>query len=135
MNARNMAELRNMLMHEAQKAMTVASEKILAEMYHQTGDFYTGGEPKMYERTGTLANTPKTTALSTQGTSVSFDAYLDQSGSYTSGKHPSVGDVLELTNSGSFPGLRPAVGKTGYWDRAETNMEKILNDVLRKVFR
>lgn len=134
MNVNSMEELRKAMLHEAEKAMRVASEKILAEMHHETGDFYTGGEPEIYERTGALGDTPKTTAITQSGDSVSFDAYLDQSHTYTTGKNPTMHDVLILTNNGSFPGLHPAVGKTGFWDRAEDKMQDILDDVMGKTF-
>ena len=83
MVATNMKQLENMLKKQARKALTVASEKIEADMYEETGDFYTKGKPKMYERTGALGDTPRTTAISTNGNILTFNAYLDQSHQYT----------------------------------------------------
>lgn len=80
MTAKNMKELEQMLLKEMRKAMNVASERMLADMYDETGGFYTQGNPKMYQRTGALGDTPKTTAVSSSGNVVSFKAYLDTSG-------------------------------------------------------
>lgn len=134
MNARNMAELRNMLMREAQKAMARVSARAMDIMSERIGEFYAGGTPQEYMRTYQLWRTPKTEDIRTSGNEVSVKLYLDQSGSYTTGKHPTMGDVLELTNSGSFKGLRPAVGKAGYWDRAVQDIERMANDVLGETF-
>ena len=45
MAANNMSQLNAMLMKELRKAMNVASEKMLADMYGETGKFYTKGKP------------------------------------------------------------------------------------------
>ena len=128
-----------MLMQELRKAMNVTSEKALADMYDETGKFYTGGKPKVYQRTGALGDTPRTTALSVGGQSASFDAYLDQTHGYTTGKHPSMHDVLELANSGktssSVGNLKPTVGKSGFWERSEKKMKKTFERTMKQFFK
>ena len=131
---RSLNALEKALQSRLQKAMNVASEKALADMYEQTGDFYAGGEPIMYERTGALGDTPKTTAVQSSGNDVSFKAYLDTAGGYSTGKNPSMLEVLKLTNDGSYPGLRPAKGKTGYWDRAKEQIIKDTEDTIKSFF-
>jgi len=133
--SRNIAELQRDIMKSMQKAVRVTEQKALADMYEETGGFYTGGEPVMYERTGALGDTPKTTSPKVNNDSVSFEAYLDQSHGYTTGKNPSMTDVLHLTNDGNYHGLRPAVGKTGFWDRAEEKIEKDLNSTMGSFFK
>lgn len=139
MIAHNMKELEQMLLREMVKAMNVTSDKVLANMYEETGKFYTSGNPVMYQRTGALGDTPKTTSLSVSGKSASFEAYLDQSGGYSTGKSPSMHDVLNLANyritSSSVGYLKPALGKAGFWERAEKKMEKTLNQTMKKFFR
>lgn len=138
MIAKNMKELNSMLNKELKKAMNVVSEKALANMYEAAGEFYTQGEPKMYERTGALGNTPRTTSLSSTGNSVSFEAYLDKKHQYTTGKNPSMEDVLKLANNGitnsSVGKLRKTVGKQGFWEEAEKKIEKDLDDTLSNFF-
>lgn len=141
MTVNNMRQLEQMLLKEAQKAMTVASDKILADMYDETGKFYTKGSPKMYQRTGALGDTPRTTAISTSGKTVSFDAYLDTSHGYTTGSNPSMLQVLNLANYGTpfttkngYP-AKPTLGQKGFWERAEKKMQKTLDRTMSKFFK
>lgn len=140
MTANNMSQLNAMLMKELRKAMNVASEKMLADMYGETGKFYTKGEPK-YERTGALGDTPRTTAITSVGNSVSFEAYLDLNHQYTTGSYPSMEQVLHLANSGipftsknGYP-ARPTLGKKGFWEASEKKMARTLNQTMRKFFK
>lgn len=136
-----MKQLEQMLLKETRKAMTVVSDKVLANMYDETERFYTKGKPKQYQRTGALGDTPRTTAISTDGNEVSFDAYLDTSHSYTTGSNPSMTDVLNLANYGTpfitrngYP-AKPTLGKQGFWERAEKKMQRTLNGTMKKFFK
>ena len=144
MAASNMTQLNNMLMRELRKAMDIASNEILADMYEETGKFYTQGNPK-YERTGALGDTPETTPLassvSANGGQVSFDARLNTSHQYTTGSKPNMEEVLLLANSGipfttknGYP-AKPTVGKKGFWEASEKKMQKTLDDTLNKFFK
>lgn len=138
MAAKNMKELEQMLLKEMRKAMNVASERMLADMYDETGSFYTQGNPKMYQRTGMLGDTPKTTAVSSSGNVVSFRAYLDTSGGYTTGDNPSMTQVLDLANYGkpwTTKGgslARATLGKKGFWERAEKKMQRTLDKTMEQ---
>lgn len=145
MTANSMEELNAMLIKDLNKAMGVTSEKTLADMYDETGKFYTGKQPKVYQRTGALGDTPKTTAVTVSsdksGGSASFDAYLDIGHKYSTGSMPGMQEVLNLANSGirfttknGYP-AKDTVGKKHFWERAEKNMEKTLNSTLKKFFK
>ena len=141
MTANNMNQLNNMLMKELRKAMNVASDKMLADMYGETGKFYTKGKPKSYERICALRHPPRTTALKTFGNIVSFEAYLDLNHQYTTGSYPSMEQVLNLANSGipftsknGYP-ARPTLGRKGFWEASEKKMERTLNQTMRKFFK
>ena len=141
MTANNMNQLNNMLMKELRKAMNIASDKMLADMYGETGKFYTKGKPKSYERTGALGDTPRTTAIKTFGNIVSFEAYLDLNHQSTTGSYPSMEQVLNLANSGipftsknGYP-ARPTLGKKGFWEASEKKMERTLNQTIGKFFK
>lgn len=124
-------------MKHTRKAMTVAATKMEADMYEETGDFYTGLKPKKYVRTGALGDTPRTTAITVIGNTLTFNAYLDQSHQYTTGKNPSMGAVLSVANDHSLSStyvLRPPVGKQGFWERAEQKMELTFNKTMRSFF-
>lgn len=138
MVARSLEQLERQIMDEMKKAMNIISDKALSDMYDEVGDFYTGGDPIMYKRTGALGDTPRTTNLSVSKSSISFDAYLDTTHRYTSGKNPTMLDVLNLTDQGitnsSVGNLRRAVGKRGFWERAEKKIEKSFNETMQSFF-
>lgn len=141
MAANNMRELEAMLMKELRKSMNVASEKMLADMYEETGKFYTKGKPKQYIRTGALGDTPKTTALTVAGNTVSFEAYLDKDHQYITGDNPNMEQVLNLANSGKAwttkggKQARATLGKKGFWEASEKKMERTFNRTMRKFFK
>lgn len=143
MTAKNMKQLNNMLMKQLNKAMFVASEKMLADMYDETGKFYTKGNPKYYVRTGALGDTPRTTAIKTTKAAMEgqskFEVYLDTSLRYTTGKMPSMEAVLYLANDGISPAppnhLRATLGRKGFWERANKKMEGTFNRTMRRFFR
>lgn len=145
MTANNMSDLNAMLIKELGKAMNIASDKALADMYDETGKFYTKGSPVMYDRTGALGDTPKTTAVTISsfgnGGQASFEAYLDTNHQYTSGDNPNMQQVLELANYGtpwttaSGATAKQTLGKKGFWERAEKKMDKTLDITLKKFFK
>ena len=140
MTANNMNELERILMFQVRKAMNVASQKSLRDMDEETWGFYTKGQPKVYQRTGALGDTPKVTNVSSSTNEATFVAYLDQSHNYTTGDDPTMGQVLDLANygipwkTGSGALARPTVGKSGFWERAEKKMEKTLDDTMSQFF-
>lgn len=153
--ASNMDELRSMLTKELEIAMREVSDAALADMYDETGKFYTGRQPKEYVRTGALGNTPRVTMpkkirSSRYETELSFDAYLDLNHNYETGDQPNMEQVLLLASYGipwqtkvyyvgdrKYGGVpaRPTVGKRGFWQRAEKRMERDLERIMKRRFR
>lgn len=137
--ASNMDELEAMLFSEMRKAMDVASNQMLPDMYDETDKFYTKGEPKQYERTGALGDTPSVTPLTVTDRTVCFDAYLDTTHQYTTGKNPTMLDVLNLANYGTTQSsvgyLKPTLGEKGFWKATKEKMGKTFNRTMRKFFK
>lgn len=138
--ASSMAELQLQILTEMSAAMAGAQVGMKADMEHALDSFYDGGSPKKYNRTYKMRNTPKTSPLSMTATSVTYDAYLDQSGGYTSGSKPSMGEVLRLANDGTpfttkngYP-ARPTVGTGQFWQRAEKDFEQTLDENMSRYF-
>ena len=133
------------------KGMVTASKDIERAMFKETEGFYSQGTPVMYQRTGKLERAPRVSELIGGFTDeISFRAYLDQSGGYpsitytywnggqTTSKAPSMTDVLNLTNYGttssSVGKLHPALGRSGYWERAMAQMQQLLDKNIGKQF-
>jgi len=121
--ASSMAELEKMIKDEIKSAMQSISRESLEIMKQETAGFYAGGYPTMYIRTGALGETPKVEPIKDNGNTIEFEAKLDDSHVYSTGKRPSMKDVLTLTDKGHAKGLRPAVGTTGYWERADNRIQ------------
>lgn len=134
------------------KAMSAASKDIEGAMLQETEGFYAQGNPVMYKRTGQLERTPRVSEISgSNSDEQSFRAYLDESGGYpsitytyrdggqTTSKAPSMTDVLNLTNYGttssSVGKLHPALGRSGYWERAKARMQELLDKNMGKQFK
>lgn len=137
-SASSMAELERILTQQMEKAMRVVSEKVLADMYEETGEFYTQGKPRRYVRTGGLGSSPRTTALTKGGKTVSFDAYLEPPhyivpnpkfnppySSYFTGIQ-----VLQAAEKGKARIL----GKPGFWERSLKDIEKEIRTTLPQFF-
>lgn len=140
MAAKNMKQIETILRKEVRKSMERVSQKALEDIYEETGNFYTGKEPRLYERTGALGDTPRTTSLTVSGNKISFNAYLDKNHKYTTGKNPTMEDILNLTkatpvHNSSVGYLRSVRGKVGFWERAKDKMERDFNETLRKTFK
>jgi len=140
----SIADLQRAIVKELESAMNSASKEIEDVMRQETQGFYSSGSPVMYRRTGQLGRTPKVSPLESDGSSqVVFKAYLDPAGGYpsitytywdggqTTSKAPSMTDVLNLTNYGTTSSsvgyLHPALGRSGYWERALGRMQGILD--------
>lgn len=140
MAVKNLKQLKSVAMREVRKSMAEASKKALEDMNEEAKGFYTGKQPTMYKRTGALGDTPKTTPLSVSGNEISFKAYLDEEHQYTTGKNPTMEDVLNLTkavpdHNSSVGYLRSVRGKIRFWERAKEKMERDFNETLRKTFK
>lgn len=136
-----MSQLNAILMKELKKSMNLTSKNVLMDMYEEVGGFYTNGkEPIMYERTGALGDTPRTTSISASSNEVSFEAYLDKEHQYTTGKSPTMSDILNLTKlkperNSSVGYLRMVKGKVGFWERANQKMGERLDESLSRFFK
>lgn len=138
--ANSTAELEQMIVQEMQKAMQATQTKIKADMLRETQAFYSQGSPSIYDRTGQLGNSPRTTGITSGGTSVSFEAYL-QPGSYhvpnpkfTSRGFASYFSPMQVMTSAEA-GSHHILGKGGFWERSLTHMERDLNQTFGRYFK
>ena len=131
-----------------QKAMTELSDKSREIIDKEMSGYYTGS-PKMDKRTGMLGRDGEVTPL-TGDKEQEFTARLKKDYTYpsitytypdggqTTSKSPSMEDVLNLTNDGIIYGsvgkLHPAIGRSGYWQRIEEQIEQSLNDTFGQHF-
>lgn len=137
--ASSMGELEQMLRHQLQSAIQVVQAKAEADMYEETGKYYTAGAPVLYPRTGALGASPRTSGLTAGGNSVSFEAYLEEP------SYAGVNAYLQsLGFSSKFDGYTAlnaaethtyrTKGRSGFWARSEQKIEQDLNSTLASFF-
>lgn len=133
MAASGLAEI---IMPTLVSAMSAVEVAAMEDMKESIGDFYAGGTPVPwgYVRTYQLKSTPRVSGLYQGGHMVSFDAYLNSAGGYSTGKRPSMATILQHTNYGAVAGLRAAKGAPGYWEKAEMRIQRDLNRILGSYF-
>ena len=137
--ANSFGELEQMFRQHLQKAMGVVQAKAEADMFEETGNFYTVGNPTIYQRTGGLGSSPRTSGLTVGGNSVSFEAYLEPPGytvpnpAFTSRGYASYFSPLQVLNAAEyhFANVR---GRPGFWRRSEQKIERDLNSTLASFF-
>ena len=72
--ANSTAELEQMIRKQMMNALQVVQSKVEADMFEEVGKFYTQGNPRLYQRTGNLGSSPRTTGISGGGNNNIFVA-------------------------------------------------------------
>lgn len=129
MTISNKSQLEKALMKAIEAGMSDASNKIHDAAYEELYDFYSSPDPKMYQRTGALLNSPNKTALSRSGDSVSFEVLLDDNYSYSTGTY-SAAEVISAAETGYAPAR--IVGQPHFWERTENRIDGIISECLSK---
>ena len=130
MVATNMKQLEQMLRTKLKVAMQSASDNINSDITQNLSSFYTQGTPEFYKRTGNLGNSAERTPLSCSGNTISFEAGLNTTHGYTTGTFSKT-EVLEAAENHEAGIL----GKPGFWEKSENNMQKLLDSAIRSLFR
>lgn len=102
------------------------SEKI---MHEEIEDFYAGGTPIYYKRTGTLRSAPQITDKYCNSKEAGVTASLDQTISYSTGSF-SGAQVIDAAEHGKY-GI---VGRGGFWARSEERIKDAVDDTITKNF-
>ena len=129
--ANNMAQLKRMIRQQMKSAMVDAQKAMYKKTQDETQGFYSQGNPELYERTGALGRTPQTTPISETENGASFEIYLDQSHVYGTGQDlKAMSALLPAAESGSYGIL----GRSGFWNRAESTFQRTLDSSMKKYF-
>lgn len=125
------AELERELQKEMLGAMRETENKGYLKACENAVDFYTEGNPRVYNRTGTYGDAPDTTGVEGSGNNLSFKIYMNPSGhGYTTGTF-SAQEVWEAAENHSYGVL----GKPGRWAQTEQDIENIANEAFGKRFK
>ena len=138
-NVTSMAELESMLRQRLQSAMQVVQAKAEADMFEETGRYYTAGHPVLYPRTGALGASPRASGLTVSGNTVSFKAYLEEPD--YSGVNAYLRSLGYSSRFDGYTALRAAEthtyrtqGASGFWERSEKKIEQDFHSTLSSFF-
>lgn len=129
MTITNRSQLEKALMEAIEAGMNDASNKVQDAAYEELYDFYSSPDPKVYQRTGSLLNSPNKTSLNQSGNTVSFEVFLDDNYAYSTGTY-SAAEVISAAETGYAPAR--IVGQPHFWERTENRIDGILSDCLNK---
>lgn len=125
-----MAGLWRQIQNEMRDAVSEAESKTLETAISELNVSYAGGEPKVYERTDQMRNSPKSTGVTGGGDSVSATVYLDEGYEYTTGTYSTHKVFWEAETGGSGIVMTP-----GFWQRTETKARNYARSAFAKRFK
>lgn len=129
-DVRSNAQFDDLMQKKLKKAINACKQPMKEAMKDGIEYFYAGGTPSIYERTGLLKQTPRVEDREMGAKEASIETFLSEGYGYNTGKHPSMAQVLVLSNEGAYPGLRANVGSTGYWLYSEEKMKEIFEKIM-----
>lgn len=115
---------------EMMQAMNEIDKNGLKIAKKNAKDFYSQGNPKVYDRTGTYGDAPNSTGVQGGGNHWSTEIYMEESGhGYRTGSFSArkVWEAAENHTSG-------VLGKPSRWAQTEEEVEKLANEIFTKHF-
>lgn len=138
--ATSFSQLQEMMKKELRAAMHETQDKVLNVMKQEVSSFYSMGNPKIYDRTGTLESSPRVTGVNGGGTYYEFEAYLDTGLGYlvpnpafTSLGFASYFSTLEVYTAAENH-TAGVLGRPGFWARSEAKFQQELDNSIRSHF-
>lgn len=126
-----MSSLLSSISKEIRETMDIAEEKSSYKALENAEDFYSEGNPIVYERTGKYGDAPDSTGVIGNGKHYEFDIFMNPSGhGYTTGTFSAqeVWQAIENHTAG-------VLGKSGRWEQTKNDIEKIVKQEFSKKFK
>ena len=127
----NISSLMAGLQQELHSAMNEISLQGLMKAHENASEFYDQGDPKRYKRTGTYGTAPNTDGVKGFGNIQEVEIYMEEAGhGYSTGTFSArdVWDAVENHTAG-------VLGKAGRWAETESDVSKIIYDVMSEHFK
>ena len=119
------------LQQELHSAMNEISLQGLMKAHENASEFYDQGDPKRYKRTGTYGTAPNTDGVKGFGNVQEVEIYMEEAGhGYSTGTFSAreVWEAVENHTAG-------VLGKAGRWAETESDVSKIIYDVMSEHFK
>lgn len=126
----NFLEVKSLIEKDVRAGMNAARDEVKVTLEDNAMGYYDIGNPVMYQRTGTLLESPNTTPVSSGGNHFEFKAEMEENIAYHTGTF-SGAEVIDATEQGHSGTL----GKHGYFAKTEAEIPEIVDRNMSKYLK
>lgn len=123
-------EVKNLIEKNVRSGMDAARDEVKPSFEDNVTEYYSVGNPVIYDRTGTLLESPNTTPVSGGGNHFEFKVEMQDSISYHTGTYTGA-QVIDATEQGHSGTL----GKHGYFAKTEAEIPEIVDRNMSKYLK
>lgn len=123
-------EVKNLIEKNVRSGMDAARDEDKPTFEDNVTEYYSVGNPVIYDRTGTLLESPNTTPVSGGGNHFEFKVEMQDSISYHTGTYTGA-QVIDATEQGHSGTL----GKHGYFAKTEAEIPEIVDRNMSKYLK
>lgn len=123
-------EAKNLIEKNVRSGMNAARDEVKPTFEDNVTEYYSVGNPVIYDRTGTLLESPNTTPVSGGGNHFEFKVEMQDNISYHTGTYTGA-QVIDATEQGHSGTL----GKHGYFAKTEAEIPEIVDRNMSKYLK
>lgn len=123
-------EVKGLVEKDVRAGMNAARDEVKVTLEDNVMGYYDIGNPVMYQRTGTLLESPNTTPVSGGGNHFEFKAEMEENIAYHTGTF-SGAEVIDATEQGHSGTL----GRHGYFAKTEAEIPEIVDRNMSKYLK
>ncbi|WP_346304354.1 hypothetical protein [Bacteroides sp.] len=123
-------EVKNLIEKNVRSGMNAARDEVEPTFEDNVTEYYSVGNPVIYDRTGTLLESPNTTPVSGGGNHFEFKAEMEENIAYHTGTY-SGAQVIDATEQGHSGTL----GRHGYFAKTEAEIPEIVDRNMSKYLK
>lgn len=123
-------EVKGLVEKDVRSGMNAARDEVEEKLEDDVLGYYDIGNPVIYQRTGTLLESPNTTPVSGGGNHFEFKAEMEENISYHTGTF-SGAEVIDATEQGHSGTL----GNHGYFAKTEAEIPEIVDRNMSKYLK
>ena len=123
-------EVKDLIEKNVRSGMDAARDEVKPTFEDNVTEYYSVGNPVIYDRTGTLLESPNTTPVSGGGNHFEFKVEMQDSISYHTGTYTGA-QVIDATEQGHSGTL----GKHGYFAKTEAEIPEIVDRNMSKYLK
>lgn len=123
-------EVKKLMKKDVRAGMDAARDEVKPTFEDNVTEYYSVGNPVIYDRTGTLLESPNTTPVSGGGNHFEFKVEMQDSISYHTGTYTGA-QVIDATEQGHSGTL----GKHGYFAKTEAEIPEIVDRNMAKFLK